>query len=80
MGIPIPSNGCHEIVWRVSNTQLQEFGEKGASASDWAAVVSSSIGGKAGGKGATSIGNGTNPDKVDEAVTLATEYLSKFKL
>lgn len=80
MGIPIPSNGCHEIVWRVSNTQLQEFGEKGASASDWAAVVSRSIGGKAGGKGATSIGNGTNPDKVDEAVTLATEYLSKFKL
>lgn len=43
-------------------------------------MVSSSVGGKAGGKGATSIGNGTNPDKVDEAVALATEYLSKFKL
>ncbi|GLI80522.1 alanine--tRNA ligase [Penicillium ochrochloron] len=58
----------------------KELGEQGGSASDWAAVVSSSIGGKAGGKGATSIGNGTNPDKVDDAVTLATEYLSKFKL
>ncbi len=58
----------------------QELGEQGASASDWAAVVSGAVGGKAGGKGPTSIGNGTNPDKVDEALSLATEYLSKFKL
>ncbi|GES56938.1 alanyl-tRNA synthetase, cytoplasmic [Aspergillus terreus] len=54
--------------------------EQGASASEWATVVSGAIGGKAGGKGPTSIGNGVNPDKVDEAVELATDYLSKFKL
>ncbi|KAJ5166548.1 Translation elongation/initiation factor/Ribosomal beta-barrel [Penicillium canariense] len=58
----------------------QELGDQGASANDWAAVVSNAVGGKAGGKGATSIGNGTNPDKVDEAVSLASDYLSKFKL
>ncbi|KAJ5752352.1 hypothetical protein N7520_009269 [Penicillium odoratum] len=65
------AHGCH-----VS----KELGDQGASANDWAAVVSSAIGGKAGGKGSTSIGNGVNIDKVDEAVSLASEYLSKFKL
>ena len=59
---------------------LQNISEQGGTASDWAAVVSGAIGGKAGGKAPVSLGNGTNPDKVDEAVKLATEYLSKFKL
>jgi alanyl-tRNA synthetase len=59
---------------------LQELSDQGASASDWAAAVSSAVGGKAGGKGPTSIGNGTNPDKVEEAISLASDYLSKFKL
>ncbi|GAB1198238.1 tRNA synthetases class II (A)-domain-containing protein [Aspergillus pseudonomiae] len=54
--------------------------DQGASASEWAAIVSTAVGGKAGGKGPTSIGNGTNPDKTDEAITLASDYLSKFKL
>ncbi|KAF7593892.1 Alanine--tRNA ligase [Aspergillus hancockii] len=54
--------------------------DQGASASDWAAVVSTIVGGKAGGKGPTSIGNGTNPDKTEEAIALASNYLSKFKL
>ncbi|KAB8267386.1 alanyl-tRNA synthetase, cytoplasmic [Aspergillus minisclerotigenes] len=54
--------------------------DQGASASDWAAIVSTAVGGKAGGKGPTSIGNGTNPDKTDEAIALASDYLSKFKL
>ncbi|KAJ5975197.1 hypothetical protein N7481_008904 [Penicillium waksmanii] len=58
----------------------KELGDQGASATEWAAVVSGAVGGKAGGKGATSLGNGTNPDKIDEAVSLATEYLSKFKI
>ncbi|KAJ5675879.1 hypothetical protein N7462_008776 [Penicillium macrosclerotiorum] len=58
----------------------KELGDQGASANDWAAVVSSAVGGKAGGKGSTSIGNGVNPDKVDQAVSLASDYLSKFKL
>ncbi|OJI97717.1 hypothetical protein ASPVEDRAFT_49674 [Aspergillus versicolor CBS 583.65] len=54
--------------------------EQGASASEWATAVSRAVGGKAGGKGPTSIGNGVNPDKVDDAIDLASEYLSKFKL
>lgn len=54
--------------------------DKGASANDWSAVVSGVVGGKAGGKGSTSIGNGVHPDKVDEAVALASDYLSRFKL
>jgi alanyl-tRNA synthetase len=58
----------------------KELGDQGASANDWAAVVSSAVGGKAGGKGSTSIGNGVNTDKVDEAVSLASDYLSNFKL
>ncbi|KAI9792359.1 MAG: Alanine--tRNA ligase [Candelina submexicana] len=53
----------------------------GASASDWSNVVSSVVGGKAGGKAPTSIGNGTNVDKVDDALALATEYIEeKLKL
>ncbi|RDH28099.1 alanyl-tRNA synthetase, cytoplasmic [Aspergillus welwitschiae] len=54
--------------------------EAGASASEWAAIVSGAVGGKAGGKGATSVGNGVNPDRVDEAVSLASDYLGKLKL
>lgn len=54
--------------------------EQGASANEWAGIVSSVVGGKAGGKAPTAIGNGTNVDKVEEAIALATEYLNKFKL
>lgn len=62
------------------NISLQDLSEQGASANEWAGIVSSVVGGKAGGKAPTAIGNGTNADKVDEAIALATEYLSKFKL
>ncbi|PLB44678.1 hypothetical protein P170DRAFT_264210 [Aspergillus steynii IBT 23096] len=54
--------------------------DQGASASEWANIVAGVIGGKAGGKGSTSIGNGVHPDKVDEAINLASDYLQKFKL
>ncbi|KAF2146976.1 uncharacterized protein K452DRAFT_218807 [Aplosporella prunicola CBS 121167] len=56
------------------------FETQGGSAGDWANQVSGVIGGKAGGKGKTSIGQGTNADKVDEGVELATKYLEKFQL
>ncbi len=36
--------------------------------------------GKAGGKGQTSVGSGTNVDKVDEAVELARQHLEKLKI
>ncbi|KAL8811450.1 MAG: hypothetical protein Q9200_001800 [Gallowayella weberi] len=58
----------------------EEASKQGASATDWATVVSQVVGGKAGGKGATCIGNGTEPGKVDEAIEAATKYLQKFKL
>ncbi|KAI9844134.1 MAG: Alanine--tRNA ligase [Pleopsidium flavum] len=64
-------HGCH-----VS----EEASKKGASATDWANTVSSIVGGKAGGKAPTSIGNGTNVDKVDEAVEVAGKYLEGFHL
>ncbi|KAL8652859.1 MAG: hypothetical protein Q9210_002440 [Variospora velana] len=64
-------HGCH-----VS----EEASKQGASATEWADAVSGVVGGKAGGKGATSIGNGTEPGKVDEAVEVARKYLESFKL
>ncbi|MCJ1269391.1 Alanine--tRNA ligase [Lobaria immixta] len=64
-------HGCH-----VS----EEASKQGASASEWAATVSSIVGGKAGGKGPTSIGNGTSAEKVDEALEAAVKYLERFHL
>ncbi|KAG7005919.1 hypothetical protein G7Y79_00017g043010 [Physcia stellaris] len=52
----------------------------GGSANDWATRVSAVVGGKAGGKAPTSIGNGTEPERVDEAVLAAQEYLGSLKL
>jgi alanyl-tRNA synthetase len=62
-------HGCH-----VS----EETSKAGASASEWSATVSSIVGGKAGGKGPTSVGNGVHPDKVEEAITAAEKYLERF--
>ena len=59
---------------------LQDACKKGLVASEWTSTISTIVGGKAGGKGATSLGNGTSPDKVDEAVEAATKYLEKFSL
>ncbi|KAF2088107.1 alanyl-tRNA synthetase [Saccharata proteae CBS 121410] len=57
------------------------FESKGATAGAWSkTVVDGAVGGKAGGKGATSIGQGTNAEKVDEGVKLATEYLEKLSI
>lgn len=64
-------HGCH-----VSD----EASKAGASAAEWASTISGVVGGKAGGKAPTSIGNGTSPEKVDEAVSAAEEYLRKLHL
>ena len=53
---------------------------KGADASKWATEVAGVVGGKAGGKGATSLGQGTSPDKVDEGVEVARKYLESLGL
>ena len=42
--------------------------------------MSGLVGGKAGGKAPTAIGNGTDVSKADDAIKAATEYLEKFKL
>lgn len=59
---------------------LQEASKRGASATEWAATISSVVGGKAGGKTPTSIGNGTNVEKVNEALEVAEKYLERFHL
>ncbi|KAF2836360.1 hypothetical protein M501DRAFT_1019154 [Patellaria atrata CBS 101060] len=64
-------HGCH-----VS----ENLSKQGASANEWANTVAAAVGGKAGGKGATSVGNGTNTDKLEEGLELATKYLEKFQL
>lgn len=53
---------------------------KGADANKWANEVAGLVGGKAGGKGATSLGQGTQPDKVDDAVEAARKYLQGLSL
>ncbi|KAF2093130.1 alanyl-tRNA synthetase [Rhizodiscina lignyota] len=66
------THGCH-----VS----QQYLNQGASAGDWAKAVVEAVGGKAGGgKQPTALGSGTNPDKIDEGVELATKYLEKFSI
>jgi alanyl-tRNA synthetase len=47
---------------------------KGADAGKWAAAVAEVVGGKAGGKGATSVGQGTHGDKADDGVEAARKY------
>lgn len=54
--------------------------EKGADASKWASAVAEIVGGKAGGKGATSLGQGTNGDKADDGVEAARKYLEGLSL
>ncbi|KAL8714807.1 MAG: hypothetical protein Q9220_001320 [cf. Caloplaca sp. 1 TL-2023] len=58
----------------------EEATKAGASATSWASHVSNIIGGKAGGKGATCVGNGTEPGKVDEGIQAAMKYLEDLKL
>ncbi|KAL8724554.1 MAG: hypothetical protein Q9181_006777 [Wetmoreana brouardii] len=57
-----------------------EAKSQGASAGEWANTVSNVVGGKAGGKEPTCIGNGTEAGKVDEAVEAARKYLEKLGL
>lgn len=59
-------------------TQLtQDVAKTGASATGWATAVSSIVGGKAGGKGATSQGIGQDPTKVEEAIEVAEKFIEE---
>ncbi|KAI3324842.1 tRNA synthetases class II (A)-domain-containing protein [Xylariaceae sp. AK1471] len=50
---------------------------QGVTAETWAATVTDVIGGKSGGKEPTRQGQGTNPDKIDEAVAVAEKWLAE---
>ena len=57
-----------------------EAQKKGLDANKWANEVAGVVGGKAGGKGATSLGQGTQVEKVDEAVEKARKVLEGLSL
>jgi alanyl-tRNA synthetase len=67
-------------VWRCHANGKQEHGSKGLVAADWSSEVIKAVGGKAGGKGATSVGSGTNVEQIDEGVELAMKHLEKLKI
>ena len=60
--------------------QKQSATKAGLQSSEWAASVSGVVGGKAGGKQPTAVGNGTETGRVDEALEVATAYLKKFSV
>lgn len=64
----------------IHTDKIQDANKKGLVAADWSKVVSDIVGGKAGGKGATSTGNGTNPAGVDEAIEAARKHMEKLGL
>ena len=49
-------------------------------ATEWASQVAIAVGGKAGGKGATSIGSGPDVNKMDDGVDIALKHLEKLKI
>ncbi|KAF8865356.1 putative alanyl-tRNA synthetase [Acephala macrosclerotiorum] len=58
-----------------------EHASKGVTAEHWAAAVSEVVGGRSGGKEPTRTGQGTNPDKIEEAVAVAEKWFQeKLKL
>ena len=54
--------------------------KQGVSAADWSGAVTDVVGGRAGGKEASSTGSGTDPSRMDEAIEAATKYMEKFTL
>ncbi|KAH9892061.1 tRNA synthetases class II (A)-domain-containing protein [Xylariomycetidae sp. FL2044] len=54
-----------------------DLASKGVTAEKWAAAVTEVVGGKSGGKEPTRQGQGTNVDKIDEAVAVAEKWLSE---
>jgi len=53
----------------------------GVRAEHWAAVVSEVVGGGSGGKEPTRTGQGTNPERIEEAIIVAEKWFAeKLKL
>ena len=53
---------------------------KGLVAAEWTEQVKGIVGGKAGGRGPTSVGTGIDVSKVDEGVEVAVKYVEKLKI
>lgn len=61
--------------------EQQGLSSQGVTAEKWASAVTEVVGGKSGGKEPTRQGQGTNADKIDEAVAVAEKWLAeKLKL
>lgn len=56
---------------------LQALSSKGVTAEQWTSAVSAVIGGKTGGKEPSRQGAGAEPEKLEEAVKKAEEWLSE---
>lgn len=52
----------------------------GLVANEWAVQVAKAVGGKPGGKGATSMGSGTETTKVEDGIVAARSYLRSLKI
>jgi alanyl-tRNA synthetase len=52
---------------------------KGVTAGPWADAVSDVVGGKSGGKEPTRQGQGTKPEKIDDAVAVAIKWVENLK-
>ena len=66
---------CVFAGFSLTNMSLQHLSSKGITAEQWTGTVCDIIGGKAGGKEPTRQGSGTQPEKLDEAVTKAEKWL-----
>ena len=62
---------------RTRLTAYQELSKNGTSGTDWASTVANVVGGKAGGKGPTSQGIGTEVAKMDEAIEMAEKFITE---
>lgn len=59
---------------------MQNVNKADSKAKEWSDIVQGFVGGKAGVKGTIAQGNGTEVNKVDEALKAATEYLEKLQI
>jgi alanyl-tRNA synthetase len=76
-GCYIASVSSQHITTRLTT---QDAIAKGAVGAEWSGSVASKVGGKTGGKGATSTGVGNKLDEVDAGIAAAIEYLDKLKI
>lgn len=68
------------IVTSQGTNSPQPLLKAGADGPKWSSEVAAAVGGKAGGKGATSVGNGNNADKAEEGLEAARRWIEKFSI